>query len=74
MNYKDGRPVHLGDVVALGGEATGIIVAVIDVGHCAAGYSADEWGYLKSGVLVESSEGLLHYPNAEGDFELLKIA
>lgn len=65
-NYKDGTPANFGDVVAVGGEATGIVVAVIDAGRYAAGYSADEWGYLKSGVLVESSDGgLIHYPDAE---------
>ena len=75
MNYRNGEPVLLGDKVDLGGGMTGIVVAVIDTSDFSSGYSAEEWGYLLAGALVESPEGgLMHYPNSEHDFYLVERA
>lgn len=72
MRYKDGSSVLVGDKVNLGGRVTGVVVAVIDTGSFSAEYPADEWDYLLTGVLVESSEaGLVYCENPDHDFDLI---
>ncbi|MCC8447150.1 hypothetical protein [Xanthomonas translucens] len=75
MKYSNGEVVLLGDKVGIGGGGVGIVVAVIDTGEYSSGYAADEWSYLSAGALVESPQGgLIHYLDAEHDFELLERA
>lgn len=75
MHYLNGERVLLGDKVDLGGDMTGIVVAVIEDGLFAEGISPDEWSYLLVGALVESPEaGLMHYINADHDFVLVERA
>ena len=65
MNYENGTAVLIGDMVGLGGGMTGVVVAVIAAGEFSAGYSADDWRYLRTGVLVESPQAdIIHYPDA----------
>ncbi|HEL3809707.1 TPA: hypothetical protein UMT89_001033 [Stenotrophomonas maltophilia] len=73
MNYLDGQKVLLGDIVDLGNGTSGVVVAVIDQGDYASGFSEEEWNYLGQGALLETSEfGLLHYSNAGHDFTLIR--
>lgn len=72
MKYLDGREVHVGDSVDIGGGMSGIVVAVIDSGKYGFDYPEAEWEYLKVGALVESPEmGLLYVDNPFHDFELI---
>ena len=72
MNYADGRPVRVGDIVDLGNAMTGVVVAVIDDGAFSPGFPSSEWGYLEEGVLLESkSIGVLHITYASQGFELI---
>lgn len=71
--YFSGSPVLLGDRVDLGAGVTGVVVAVIESGLYSEDYPESEWGYLNSGVLIETSEaGLIHRPDAGYDFVLLE--
>ena len=72
MNYADGRPVRVGDIVDLGNAMTGVVVAVIGDGAFSPGFPESEWGYLAEGALLESkSIGVLHITDASRDFELI---
>lgn len=73
MKYRDGREVLLGDLVDLGGDMQGIVVAVMDTRMFSANYPEAEWEYLGVGALVESVEaGLVYYDSPEHDFELIR--
>jgi hypothetical protein len=75
MKYMDGNEVLLGDMVGLGNDMSGVVVAVIDVGAYSPGYSQDEWSYLQQGALLEAEGfGLLHCPTSEHDFALINRA
>ena len=57
--------MEIGDKVRIDG-MTGTIVALISEGKFAPAYPANEWSYLKAGLLVETIEaGLIHYPNLD---------
>jgi hypothetical protein len=58
-----GRPIAVGASVVTGG-MLGRVVCSIDTGAFTSAYSKEHWGYLKSGVMVETAEaGLLHVDN-----------
>lgn len=72
MNYENGTAVLVGDRVGLGGGMTGVVVAVLDAGEFSAGYPAEDWSYLRTGVLIESPQaGVVHYPDAWASLVLL---
>ena len=72
MNYSDGRPVRVGDLVDLGTGMTGFVVAVIDDGAYSPKYPASAWAYLQEGALLESKAlGVLHCTDASHDFALI---
>jgi hypothetical protein len=72
VKYRDGRVVHVGDRVLLGGGASGVVVCSIDTGEYTDLFPESEWSYLQNGVLIESPElGLLHYPGIEDGPELV---
>ena len=73
MNYADGRPVRVGDIVDLGNAMTGVVVAIIDDGVYSPGYPESEWSYLGEGAMLESKElGLLHITDpSRMDFDLI---
>lgn len=61
MNYQNGDNVALGDIVSLGGGIQGAVVAVLGDKKFSPRYPEKEWGYLGSGILVESNEaGVVH--------------
>jgi len=73
MLYQDGQQVLLGDLVDLGAEMTGVVVGLIEENLYATGYSNNDWGVLKVGALVESSEaGIMHFPTPYVDFVLIE--
>ncbi len=75
MNYRNGEEVRLGDKVKLWEGCFGVVVASIDRGEYDAGHPHEQWGYLKSGVLIESdAAGLIHYLEPEKTLELVKRA
>jgi len=56
---------HIGDRVTDGGGLSGTVVCVIETGEFSADYSAAEWVYLETGVMVMTEEaGLVHYPDS----------
>jgi hypothetical protein len=75
MKYSDGQQVKLGDVVALGKNQQGVVVGAIDTGEYRSDYPQAQWGYLKSGVLIEfPAYGLIHYTEPEPDLRLIARA
>jgi len=72
MKYKNGEEVKVGDQVKLGGGDAGMVVGVIDANSFAHDYSAEEWAYLKTGLLILANDSaLLHYPELDEDVELI---
>ncbi|MBB6241255.1 hypothetical protein [Rhodanobacter sp. MP1X3] len=75
MFYEDGQIVMLDDFVDLGGGMTGKVVGLIEQNKYTEGYSGDDWGYLKIGVVVNTEvAGTIHYPESHVDFVLIKRA
>jgi len=63
VRYADGNEVTVGDTVAIDTKYRGVVVASIEAGEYVEGYSADQWGYLGTGILVDTDfGGLVHYP------------
>lgn len=61
----------IGDQVKLGGNDSGVIVGIIDTNSYSLGYSAEEWAYLKTGLLILAKDSsLLHYPEPGEEIEL----
>jgi len=75
MKYSDGQEVKLGDLVRLGSDDGGVVVALIDSGEYSDGHPAGEWEYLKKGVMINFPQfGLIHYEEAEDDLQLIARA
>ena len=73
VKYADGQDVQLGDTVRLGQDANGVVVCSIDTDEYTDKYPKTQWGYLKTGVLVEfPKHGLIHYEKAEPDLKLVR--
>jgi hypothetical protein len=73
MDYPDGVKVRVGDHLKLWDGCYGTVVCSIDDGEYTPEYSEDHWGYLGSGVLIDSTEaGLIHYTSAEDSFQLIE--
>jgi hypothetical protein len=64
MTYSGGIEIHVGDVVAIGERGKGTVVANIDRREYSASHTAAEWGYLRTGVMIDTDfGGLVHYPD-----------
>lgn len=62
MTYNSGDRVKLGDIVAIEGRWSGVVVAMIDEGAYDPAFPASEWDCLKRGALIRFDEaGLVHY-------------
>ena len=59
MKYADGTEARLGDRVRIRNGDTGVIVISVDTDEFNPEYPKDEWGDLKSGVLVRTDKGAL---------------
>jgi hypothetical protein len=75
MHYSDGQELQFGDLVRLGDDPSGVVVAVIDAGEFSEECPKAEWAYLKVGFLVRFAKfGLIHYTTPEPDLQLLRRA
>lgn len=75
LKYSSGEDIQIGDHVKIGGQDEGVVVAIPGAGNYSEGYTASDWSYLKSGVLVNSDNaGLIHYPDQDDQFELISRA
>ena len=55
--------MKIGEKVQIDG-MSGVLVALISEGKFTPAYPADEWAYLKVGVLIDTEEaGLIHVPD-----------
>jgi hypothetical protein len=75
VNYIDGTPIRMGDLVALGEDRGGVVVCSIDDDAYTKDHPKAEWSYLGRGVLIEFPRyGLIHYETPEPDLELISRA
>ena len=73
MKYLDGRDIKAGDKVQAWTGCFGTVVGVVEKAEYTAGYMHEQWGHLKTSILVETdAAGLIHYPKLDEDFELLE--
>ncbi len=73
MRYKDGTLVALGDLVRLNNDEIGSVVGVIEDQQFLSGFRAEEWQYLKRGLLVDSTKyGLFHYEELGDEVEFVE--
>jgi hypothetical protein len=71
MNYADGRPVKIGDLVSLGGHSGTVVCSIDDAAYSTA-YPETEWARLGKGVMIEIGDlGLIHYLEPEPDLQLV---
>ena len=73
MKYLDGQEVKVGDKVQLWSGCYGVVVCSMDGDEYTTAYTKEEWGYLKSGVLIKTDKaGLIHYIETDEDLQLLE--
>jgi hypothetical protein len=79
--YHSGEEVLAGDTLGpkvWPGSVSDRVVVVIPTCSAVDGYVADDWAYLKGGIVVEhtNSSGtfIVHYPEIDEDHELLARA
>ena len=73
MRYPDGTDIRVGDRVKIAGDDFGVVVLSIDANAYSADFPAQEWSYLKKGILIKSEKmGLVHYEEYSDDIELIK--
>jgi hypothetical protein len=73
VNYPDGKKVRIGDRLKLWDGCFGTVVCSIDDDEYTPEHSRDHWAYLKTGILIDSSQaGLIHYNAPEVSFELIE--
>jgi hypothetical protein len=72
MNYADGTPVMVGDVVRLGEDREGVVVCSIDDGVYTEDHPNGAWNYLGRGVMIKFPRwGLIHYVTPEPGLQLI---
>ena len=75
MKYRDGQEVKVGDIVALGEDRNGQVVASIDAGEYSAVATREEWCFLERGVLIDFPRwGVVHYQEPDEDLQLVARA
>jgi hypothetical protein len=73
MRYDDGQVAKLGDKVLLWEGNEGVVVCSFDADEYSEEYPKEEWGYLKTGILIKSNiSGLVHYLAPESGMRLVK--
>ena len=73
MNYPDGKKILVGDRMKLWDGCDGELVCSIEDDEYAPQHSREDWAYLKTGVLIRSSQTrLIHYTAPEDSFELIE--
>jgi hypothetical protein len=64
MQYRDGQDIRPGDVVSIAQKYRGTVVGCIDTAQYCSPHSHAQWGYLGSGLMVDTDfGGLVHYPD-----------
>lgn len=72
MKYVDGQEIKVGDKVSLGTTDEGIVMCSIDTGESSPEQTAEDWSFLKTGVMIEfPSMGLVHFPEQHADLWLI---
>ena len=67
MNYANGQELHLGDVVKLWANRSGVVVCSMDNSEYSETFSEAEWSYLKNGAMILSDhDGLLYVEDSDG--------
>ncbi len=62
MKYTDGNLARVGDRVLIGKKYHGIVVADMDGDEYSTEHPKEQWGYLRSGVMVDTDfGGIVHY-------------
>lgn len=68
MRYTDGNEAMFGDTVAIDVKYRGVVMGIIEKSRYADGFPAEQWDYLKKGILVDTDfGGFIHYPDAENE-------
>lgn len=66
MHYRNGQSIRVGDAVAIGPSHTGTVVGCIEEALYLPPHTAEQWGYLRHGVLIDTSfGGVVHYPDQD---------
>jgi hypothetical protein len=66
MGYPDGQIIRTGDLVTIDGTHSGTVVGCVEEGAYLPPHTADQWGYLGTGVLIDTSfGGVVHYLDEE---------
>ena len=72
MKYPDGQEVMVGDRVRLGKDDGGVVVCSLDSKEFTDAHPENQWGYLKTGVMINFPlYGLIHYIKPAVDLELI---
>ena len=72
MKYADGQHVSVGDRVKLSSSQIGTVVCSIETSQFTTKFPQSDWGYLKSGIIIETDSGeVFHYTEADEDLELV---
>ena len=75
MKYGDGQEVKVGDIVALGEDRNGRVVASIDSDEYSPACTREEWSFLERGVLIDFPRwGVVHYEEPDADLRLVSRA
>jgi hypothetical protein len=62
MKYEGGDNIQVGDEVSIDTKYKGTVVANIESGEYSILHTKDQWGYLKTGVLIDTDfGGIVHY-------------
>ncbi len=73
MHYSDGTDIRIGDKVKIADDDFGVVVFSIDTNEYSADFPAQEWNYLKNGIMIKSGKmGLVHYAKYSEDIQLVK--
>ncbi|MEL0168652.1 MAG: hypothetical protein VW877_11065 [Pseudomonadaceae bacterium] len=74
MKYTDGEQVKVGDKVLIDGQHNGLVVANIDGDEYSENHPREQWSYLNSGVIIDTSfGGLVHYENNSKEHESIEL-
>lgn len=73
MNYINGGPAFVGDVIEIWDGMRGIVVCDFDGGKFIRGYKESDWSVKMSGIMVLSDSGdLFHFEEGDEDMTLLE--
>ncbi|WP_425056416.1 hypothetical protein [Pseudomonas abyssi] len=62
MEYTDGNLARVGDRVLIAKQYQGVVVADMDGDEYSSKHPKEQWGYLHSGVMIDTDfGGLVHY-------------